>query len=208
MVFCIYLLEKGKTMKIQKLSINKLNLRRGTKKLFSIKTFNIEFKKMQIIGANGCGKTTFLKYLKKNSNRYFDCSVGFVNQHPMLLKRLGIEDNCKLLLKGDYSKLLDEYFSIFPELDNSKTVSELSGGQTQILNILFNLHQKKEIYFIDEPYNNLDKKNRYHVEEKLRELNANLIVVAHGYQLEFCDKYVLVENKQLKEKNEAAHIPN
>lgn len=186
-------------MKTERLSLDKFKLKRGNKKLYEVENLNVEFHKMQIIGPNGSGKSSLLKYLDKNSKKYFKTQVGYVNQQPMLIKRLDIQANCELLLTTDFSDLLTEYFRIFPQLDSHKKVLELSGGQTQVLNILFNLHEAKDLYFIDEPYNNLDQKNKQYIENKLINLDANLIIIAHGYQLDFCDTTLVISNQTIKE---------
>ncbi len=186
-------------MKTERLRLEKFKLKRGTKLLYAVETLDVEFQKLQIIGPNGSGKSSLLKSLDKHAKKYFNAKVGYVNQHPMLIKRLDIQANCELLLTTNFSGLLTEYFAIFPQLDSNKKVSELSGGQSQVLNILFNLHESKDIYFIDEPYNNLDKVNKQYIENKLINLDANLIIIAHGYQLDFCDTTLLINGQTIEE---------
>lgn len=187
-------------MKSKTLKLTKFKKYHGRKKLYSVDELNVTFSKMQIVGVNGSGKTTLLKYLKKKSNKFFNAQVGFVSQKPMLLFNLDIKTNCQLLLSNDYSSLLEEYFNLFPELDNAHIVSKLSGGQRQVLNILFNLHEEKDMYFIDEPFNNLDSAKRKYIKNKLRTLDRNLIIVNHGDDLEFCDCFLEIENKTIKER--------
>lgn len=193
-------------MKTEILKFKDFKLKRGVKKLYQVDNLTVEFRKLQIVGPNGSGKSSLLKHLDKYSKKYFKAKVGYVNQHPMLISRLDIKSNCELLLTTDYSDLLAEYMTIFPELDSRKKVAKLSGGQIQVLNILFNLHEEKELYFIDEPYNNLDQNNRQYIENKLINLDANLIIIAHGYQLNFCDTTLVIDNQTIEERHENPNL--
>jgi ABC-type lipoprotein export system ATPase subunit len=159
-------------------------------------------------GISGSGKSTLmtllasLRRLKRGTIRYwFDLSrvevapevwdlavgpclwrrIGFAFQRPELIRALSVQDNLRLALGSmDISQppLFGE--EEWRRVSNSP-VWEISGGQVQRLGLLRAFGLGQNLVFLDEPTNNLDRRNRRAVAEFVRvhrETHA-LVVVSH-----------------------------
>lgn len=159
-------------------------------------------------GISGSGKSTLmtllasLRRLKRGTIRYsFDVSrvevapevwdsavgpclwrrIGFAFQRPELIRALSVEDNLRLVL-GSMEISQPPLFGDeeWMRVSNSP-VWEISGGQVQRLGLLraFGLGQK--LVFLDEPTNNLDRRNRRAVADFVQEHREThaLVVVSH-----------------------------
>lgn len=186
------------------IAINNFKLKKR-EMLFKIDHFNVSFTKMQLIGKNGTGKTSLFNEIKKGNHAInISCNqLSYINQKLILLSNLSITENIELLLPID-NNVLETYLSFFPSLTADKKIKHLSGGQKQLLNFLIGFNQEADCYLIDEPFNNLDRKNRTIIINLLTNTSKSFIIVAHGYNLDFCNENIIIEDKELKyaRKNE------
>lgn len=159
-------------------------------------------------GISGSGKSTLmtllasLRRLKRGAIRYwFDVSrvevapevwesavgpclwrrIGFAFQRPELIRALSVEDNLRLAL----GTMEISQPPLFDEEEwkrvSSSPVWEISGGQVQRLGLLRAFGLGQSLVFLDEPTNNLDRRNRQAVAEFVqahRKTHA-LVVVSH-----------------------------
>lgn len=178
-----------------KLEVNELTTVRD-RTLLENTSLNCEFNKLQLSGRNGSGKSTFIQELI-NGNKCINISTNkiiHINNKPIVFENLSIIDNFTLLAAKDVEhKSFLKYFTI----DLNQKVKTLSGGQKQILHILIALSHKADLYIIDEPFNNLDQMNRNIVNNLLSEEDSNLLIVAHGYNLQYCDVHLKIEDRKL-----------
>jgi ABC-type lipoprotein export system ATPase subunit len=107
--------------------------------------------------------------------------IGFAFQRPELIRALSVTDNLRLAL-GNGKLTRPE---LFPEDEwNSiagSPVWKISGGQIQRLGLLRAFGRGQNLVFLDEPTNNLDRRNRGAVADFVqahRETHA-LVVVSH-----------------------------
>ncbi len=171
------------------------------KKRFLINPYGqvIEFSKLQLKGKNGTGKTTFLRYLKKDLSMLgaSDIKVVHINQKLILFQGLTIGENIDLLAVHNDYDIYHSLVEVFPELMLGTKVKSLSGGQKQMLHLLIALSHPADVYLVDEPFNNLDRKVRQLINSKLAQMKENLIVVSHGNEFEFCDTVIEIDEKNI-----------
>ncbi len=186
---------------------NNYKLVRKKNILINETSLSIEFNKLQIIGKNGSGKTSLLNDLVNKRDKGVSLTTNnfsYVNQNFMLLKNMSIADNITILLDDKNGEYIYEHFNnFFGTIDKTTLVKSLSGGQKQVLNILFSLVLDNEVVILDEPFNNLDQDKRYLLESFLKNINKKIIIVAHGYDLDFIDSQLIIENQELVHETKA-----
>ncbi len=106
--------------------------------------------------------------------------IGFAFQRPELIQALNVGDNLKLV---HGSAAIDE--SLFTaeewrQIARSR-VKQISGGQIQRLGLMRAFGYAQDLVFLDEPTNNLDRRNRKSVAELVRQKSRDraLVVVSH-----------------------------
>lgn len=109
--------------------------------------------------------------------------IGFAFQRPELIRALSVTDNLRLALGNDaparpalFQNEEDEWEKIA-----ASAVWKISGGQVQRLGLLRAFGLGQNLVFLDEPTNNLDRRNRQDVAEFVqshRNTHA-LVVVSH-----------------------------
>lgn len=176
-------------------------IKKRMKKILHTNEKKVNFNKLQICGNNGSGKTTLLDEIWNKQKEYLVESCSYVNQKFMLVEELTIEDNLKLLT-SEAKEVWRLYSKRFPEINEDQKVIKLSGGQKQVLNFLIAFINDKQIILVDEPFNNLDESNRMYIEKLLSESEKKIIVVAHGYDFDWCDTKLEIVSGELREKNE------
>ena len=165
-------------------------------------------KRIGIVGANGSGKSTFVRLLNglqtATSGRVlvddFDAAkdgrklrrhVGFVFQnpdnqivYPVVEEDLAFGLKALKLPKDEISRRIDEILARY-DLTEFKTHPShlLSGGQKQLLAISGVLVMEPRYIIFDEPTTLLDLRNRNRVERAIAELDQTVITVSHDLDL-------------------------
>ena len=180
-----------------------------------------------IVGASGCGKSTFLNILssllKPNSGEvlFNGKDIYSLNKDELLKIRrndFGIIFQSHYLFRGFNATENLEIASLISEnsidtqlledlnIDHvmEQNIGELSGGQQQRLSIARVLTKQPKVIFADEPTGNLDKETANDVMKTLFEyIEANdsgLVLVTHEEDLaNLCDKVYKLEDLQLQE---------
>lgn len=169
-----------------------------------------------ILGENGTGKTTFIKYLSK----YLDTQVSYKPQY------LNIEEFFK---NGKYptveefyhDKIRDSYINEMFKSDvmrpmqieniKNRKIDELSGGELQRFWIVYCLGTNSHIYLIDEPSACLDIEQRVIVTKIIKRFiihNKKIcFVVEHDIMMavsmaqEMNSQIIVMDNDNNKEEN-------
>ncbi|MBR1425848.1 MAG: ABC-F family ATP-binding cassette domain-containing protein [Paludibacteraceae bacterium] len=161
------------------------------------------YEKMGIIGANGTGKSTFLRLLLgevKPDAGHFDIGTtirfGYYSQTGLALpegkKVLDVvRDVAEVIDLGSGRKLTASQFLqhfLFSPSQQHDYVDKLSGGERQRLYLCRVLMDNPNFLILDEPTNDLDIPTLNVLEQYLREFHGCLIVVSHDRY--FMDKVV------------------
>ncbi|MCB1141828.1 MAG: ATP-binding cassette domain-containing protein [Leptospiraceae bacterium] len=201
-----------------------------TKNYPILKNININFSPgtiSAIIGANGTGKTTFMKtlsgLLKPLSGKLIrnpDLRMTLVPQ----LKRINmgypitVEKVLKMPEEANgffpFYKFTKDQLEILEKLEILKyrdsLLRECSGGQIQKVLIARSLISNSNLILLDEPLDALDKKTRNMIFSmfinKINEQNASILIITHHLNHDWSDQFsrVLKTNEgRLEEVNHA-----
>ena len=176
-----------------------------------------------LLGANGAGKTTFLKILSGllkpsegtitmfSSNPWINRDktlnrLGILIETPVFYEHLTVFENISIHL--EYMGVeadIDEILSLVNLVDVKDTVvSKLSLGMKQRLAIARSISHRPNVLLLDEPINGLDPVSIKMVREifiKLKKSGTTIILSSHllGELLETAESIIVISNGQLKE---------
>lgn len=136
-----------------------------------------------IVGPNGSGKSTLLKTISGLTNIYRGSvslggtklsglpphqiarmGVAYLPQTESVFTQLTVTENFKMaaytVSRSDFKTRLDDALGIFPKLSDylGSKVSNLSGGERQMVAMSMALIRKPEVIMFDEPTANLSPK--------------------------------------------------
>jgi len=180
-------------------------------------------KRIGIIGANGSGKSTFVRLLNglqtatsgrvliddldpAKDGRKVRRHVGFVFQnpdnqivYPVVEEDLAFGLKALKLNKDEINRRIDEILARY-DLSDFKTHPShlLSGGQKQLLAISGVLVMEPRYIVLDEPTTLLDLRNRNRVERAIADLDQTVITVSHDLDLiAGYDRVLVFENGRI-----------
>ncbi len=176
--------------------------------LFDDISFNL-FKgdRLFVTGANGCGKSTFLKILTGRETQ--DCGIFETGYN----QTVGYYDQEQHLLTQT-NTVIDELWSVYADKTNTeirsmlarfgfcgedvfKLVSVLSGGERARLSIAKMVSCGVSLLILDEPTNHLDIDSREMLEQALKEYDGTVIAVSHDrYFVQTLATKILEINRQ------------
>ncbi len=170
--------------------------------------------KMAIIGEEGNGKSTLLKCLLKccdyaevegviNSN---NAVIGYLPQNIVVEENLSVRDYL-FSDDDDFYNKINSFYRLINDLDLenevlSKLFNTLSGGEKIKVGILKLLLEDCDIYFLDEPTNDLDIKTLEWLERFIINIDKTVIFVSHDEMLLSHTANVILHIEQLKNKRE------
>ncbi len=174
--------------------------------------------KLAIIGEEGNGKSTLLKsILGRCDYATLRGSVDFKgNKVGYLEQSLNTEDLeikvYEYLFKSD-----DDYYNkvnrLYKYLDKlgigdellEQVMKSLSGGERVKIGILKLLLEENDIYFLDEPTNDLDINTLKWLEKFIKETSKPIIYVSHDETLLANTANMILHIEQIKKKQECRH---
>ncbi|AGF74092.1 ABC transporter ATP-binding protein [Bartonella australis AUST/NH1] len=183
-------------------------------------TVQLSEKRVAVIGANGSGKSTFIRLINglqlpsngsvsvdgldtKRDAKAVKRKIGFVFQNPdnQIVLPLVEEDlsfglkNLKLS-KDEIRERVDEILQRYDlQFYRNHPVHSLSGGQKQLIAISGVVAMKPDYIVFDEPTTLLDLRNKRRITQVIKELPQTAIVVSHDLQFLKTFDRVLVFDK-------------
>lgn len=137
----------------------------GERVLFQHLSFQVNQGLVLIEGPSGCGKSTLLKILmgieKPDSGKVdAPASFSYGGQEGSLFYTYSLEKNIRIFSSTEKDRFeeLVNLFHFKPFLNTP--LDHLSGGERQKCEILFALAKKADVYYLDEPFSNLDKESK------------------------------------------------
>ncbi|MEJ5229229.1 ribosomal protection-like ABC-F family protein [Pseudothermotoga sp. U03pept] len=182
--------------------------------LISDATFTMYSKdKIALIGPNGSGKSTLLKIIAGLLS--FEGTVKIGHNVKMVYLDQFVEQ-----LDQD-SSAFDEIFEEMPEEpdyviraylgrfgfkgeDAFKFVSQMSGGERQILALAMVLLRRPNLLLLDEPTNHMDLLTVEALESALKEYQGSLLIVSHDIELikNICNRFLTIKDGKVIEVDE------
>lgn len=181
--------------KIDKIEFNNVSLSYNNKKIFDNLNFTFFDKNIYCIqGSSGSGKSSITKMLYKFESNYSgsillnNININDISHHSLfnLIEYLpettpilysDIYNNISLF--SDYDKEnIDNILNLL-NLSNINDVSNMSTGQKQRLSIARALFNNKDIIILDETLDNIDKNNRFMIENILLDKFKFSIHISH-----------------------------
>ncbi len=174
--------------------------------LFGVDISVGESEAVALIGANGAGKSTFLKALTGlvpsraktlsfngapvsgwPADRIHRAGMALVPEGRRLFPSLSVEENLLVGAAGGRSGAwnLDAVYDLFPDLVEKRRNpgTALSGGQQQMVAIGRALVRDPKLFLFDEPLSNLDAKLRVEMRSEIKKLHhklgATMVYVTH-----------------------------
>lgn len=166
--------------------------------------------KAAIMGPNGSGKTTILKLITGSLKGDGKVKFGH-NVKPVFLDQF-VEnlDSENTVFDEIYSEMEMEPDYVvrayagrfgFRGEDVFKMVSELSGGEKQILALSKVLLKRPNLLILDEPTNHMDLETVEILESALKEFKGSIILVSHDEELikNVCNRFFAIKEKTILE---------
>ncbi len=188
------------------LEAKNFRLQAGEKVLLNNASFTLMRQdKCALMGDNGTGKSTLLKYFLSNSSQisygklakfaYYDQEQANFDGEERVLEAFW--GNYPLLSQTDARAILAR--SGLDAEDIDKKVKELSGGLRAKLALALLQAQKANVLVLDEPTNHLDLPAREALEEALAAYDGTLLFVSHDRRFiqAVANKIVFLENGAL-----------
>ncbi len=195
-----------KVISVDKLSVTIPN---GRKILDNINLDIFAHEKVAIIGANGSGKTTFVKTiigeqeLPVTGNIEIGPSVK-IGYLPQVIQFLNDEQQLLEYFKNSVevneqrARQILANFQFYKE-DVNKKLKNLSGGERMRVKLAELLQRKINTLIFDEPTNHIDIPTKEVLEEALEEFDGTLIFISHDRYFinKFADKIIEFKNGKI-----------
>lgn len=171
------------------LSVKSLSVSVGGKKLFeNVDLTLFRGEKLAIVGANGVGKTSFIKALtgeipfSGRVNWGAGVKTGYFEQEcrNLVLSNTVYDEVCRhfsLLTPYEVRSLLARVLIFGDDVD--KRVGELSGANRSKVALAILMRKRPNVLVMDEPTNHLDYKAMEGLDKALSDFDGTLLLVSH-----------------------------
>ena len=145
--------------------------------------------KVFIVGANGCGKTTLFKILRRQYEAQYDeltfgarVDVGYFDQmqadlNPLNDPVMEISDAYPSMSNTEIRTALGSF--LIKGDDAFKLISSLSGGERARIALLKLVLSGANFFLLDEPTNHLDTPSREALEQTLLDYEGTMLIISH-----------------------------
>lgn len=136
-----------------------------------------QYDKIGIIGENGSGKSSFLKYMLSLTDLKDECLY--------IPQEITAEQNKKLFedINNLTNEIKGEIYTIIRKLSSDpvklQDSSEASPGEIRKLMITYGLLQNPSLIILDEPTNHMDLDSIISLESAFKEYNGTMIIISH-----------------------------
>lgn len=177
-------------------------------------TFTVYSKdKVALIGPNGSGKTTLLKIIAGQVEHQGTVKIGHNVKMVYLDQFVEQLDPQNTVFDEIFEELLDQPDYVirsylgrfgFKGEDVFKPITDLSGGERQILALAKVLLTRPNLLLLDEPTNHMDLMTVEALEDALKEYDGNLLIVSHDVELikNVCNRFFTIKDGSLIEVDE------
>ena len=197
----------------QVLLVKKFNLNIGNLNLLNDANFDIYFKdRICLMGKNGCGKSTLIKYIINLYNsRTVDeqikigsnVLIGYIPQNIVFKdNNKTILEVCRQYYNGTETGLRASLAKFMFNGENVfKRVGTLSGGEKVRLKLFELIQQNINFLIMDEPTNHIDITTREVLENSLKEFQGTIFFISHDRYFinELAEKILYIENQKITE---------
>ena len=156
--------------------------------------------KVALIGANGTGKSTLFKEIYKNQNDSIQITDGIKvsylsqNINDSVYGQLTIQDIFFDLGMPSPEAIRVHLNQFGFESDILKqTISKLSGGEKNLMQLAMLTIQKSNLLLLDEPTSHLDTYSQIALENAIESYKGSILMISHDYyMIANCMDYVLI----------------
>jgi biotin transport system ATP-binding protein len=185
-----------------------VSVRRTGRSVLAVPALRLDERRIGLIGDNGSGKSTLLRLMNglllpthgqvtvagletARHRKELPAEVGFVFQNPdhqLIFPTVGEEVAFGLTERGLPTPQARRQVVALLERHGcagwaDRNVSELSGGQKQLVCILAMLATEPSILLMDEPLSSLDLPTRLRLSRKVMALPQQIVMASHDFEL-------------------------
>jgi ATPase subunit of ABC transporter with duplicated ATPase domains len=168
-------------------------------KVFSSLSFTLQAGRHGLVGPNGVGKSTLAKVLAQELTP----TEGTLTVSHRVVYLAQSQERPSVTVGEYLSDLWESAFAdpavwgpLLGDIDVTKTVSVLSGGEWMRLRIVKALAQPAGLLILDEPTNNLDKEGRGLIHNFVNAYQGSLLIISHDRELlELMDSILEMSNQ-------------
>lgn len=195
------------------ITLNNVTVRIREKFLF--KNTSLQLQKadnLLVVGANGSGKTTFVKAIAgllpvaqgEIVFEFLNHPLPYPSVHKNKIAYISFDGHKKIHLENEFKKDIEDFTG------KSQRILNLSTGQTRKYLIYEALEKNPEILILDEPFDGLDAINRTFTKKLIEELSKKvfLILVTHRADevVKGIKKAILINDGRIERSGEVKEI--